>query len=209
MRERDKVTLAGPIPVGQTEAARAWRNLLTSSLGAATGRPEQTAQWLNDAFRLNCSSVQLASLLNINAAFSCIEPRFLEALLVKCSACSFVAEELDTFLEQQVERREGSPARESSTLSLLQAVWRRINPPGTAEAARARAMGVIEKITLKNHGDLEGFINRLGKGRRTCQGAFDDESLTSMVDEMAHGQLKNALAANGGAIPKAAPSPTM
>ena len=80
-KERDKVTLAGPIPVGQPEAARAWKDLLTSSLNAATGRPEETTAWLNDAFRLNCSSVQLATLLNINAAFSSIESRFLEALL--------------------------------------------------------------------------------------------------------------------------------
>ena len=52
-RERDKVALAGPIPVGQPEAARAWRNIVTSALGAATGRPEQTTQWLKDAFTLN------------------------------------------------------------------------------------------------------------------------------------------------------------
>ena len=97
-KERDKVTLAGPIPVGQPEAARAWRNLSTSSLNAATGRPEETTAWLNHAFQLNPSSTQLATLLNINTAFSSIEPRFLEALLAKCSACSFVAEELNAFL---------------------------------------------------------------------------------------------------------------
>ena len=70
-------------------------------------------------------------------------------------------------------------------------------------------MGVIEKIVLKNHADLEGFINRLGKGRRTCQGAFEDESLTATVDEMCYGRLKSVLAANSGAIPKAGPCPIL
>ena len=175
-KERDKVTLAGPIPVGQPEAARAWKDLLTSSLNAATGRPEETTAWLNHAFQLNLSSVQLATLLNIDAAFSSIEPRFLEALLAKCSACSFAAEELDAFLELQVKRREGSPTRESSTLSLLHAIWQRIDPPGTAEAARACSMGVVEKIVLKNHGDLEGF--RL-TGSAKVAGRAKERSMTN------------------------------
>ena len=145
---------------------------------------------MSAAFVVGCDSAHLEKLLNIDADFASIEPSFLEALLVKCSDCAFVAEELDTFLEMQVGRREGNPARESSVLSLLQAVWARINPPGSAESARTRAVGVIGQITLKNHADLEGFIVRLGKGRHTCVGAFNDEALGAMIDELAYAQLK-------------------
>ena len=157
-RERDKVALAGPIPVGQPEAARAWRNVVTSALGAATGRPEETTTWLNRAFILNCGDTALAKLLTIDKDFSSIEPRFLESLLVKCNACSFVAEQLDGFLEAQVRRREQQPALETSVLSLLQGIWQKINPPGSAESTRARAMTHMSQITLKGHGDLELFL---------------------------------------------------
>ena len=90
--------------------------------------------------RVNCTPAELAALLNISPNFATIEPRFLEALLAKCGDCVTVAEELDNFLEQQVRRRNLSPAKESSVLSLLQAVWQRIDAPGSAEAARTRAI---------------------------------------------------------------------
>ena len=106
-------------------------------------------------------------------------------------ASLFVAEELDPFLEEQVKRHEESPARESSVLSLLQTIWQRINSPASAESARTRAMSVMSQVTLKNHGDLESFINRLGKGRRDCQGAFEDAAMRSMVEEMAYSQLRS------------------
>ena len=95
---------------------------------------------MNRAFTLNCSETALAQLLQIDKDFSSIEPRFLESLLVKCNACSFVGEQLDGFLEAQVRRREQHPALETSVLSLLQGVWQRINPPGSAESARSRAI---------------------------------------------------------------------
>ena len=168
-RERDKVVLAGPIPVGQPEAARAWRNVVTSALGAATGRPEATTEWVNRAFSLNCSEATLERLQEIDKSFSTIEPRFLESLLVKCNSCSFVGEQLDGFLEAQVRRREQTPALETSVLSLLQGVWQRINPPGSAESARSRAMSHMGQMTLKGHGDLELFLQRLGKGGESAK----------------------------------------
>ena len=94
-------------------------------------------------------------MLDIDSSFSSIEPRFLETLIAKATVCSHVSEELDAFLEMQVKRREDHPTKETSTLSLLQAIWQRINPPGTAEAARSRAMTVIDKVVLAGHHDLE------------------------------------------------------
>ena len=128
---------------------------------------------------------------------------------MKFNACSFVGEQLDGFLEAQVRRREQQPALETSVLSLLQGIWRRINPPGSAESTRARAMTHMSQITLKGHGDLELFLQRLGKGRRDCQGAFNDAALVAMVEEMAYNQLRKALAAGDGAVPRAGKSPTM
>ena len=116
---------------------------------------------------------------------------------------------MDGFLEAQVRRREQHPALETSVLSLLQGVWQRINPPGSAESARSRAMSHMGQITLKGHADLELFLQRLGKGRRECQGAFNDVALVSMVEGQAYMQLKKALAANDGAVAKAGKSPTM
>ncbi len=117
-RERDKVTLTGPIPVNQPEASRAWRNIVTSAIGAATGRPEQTTQWVNRAFALGLSEVELEQLKHIDKAFSAIEPRFLEALIVKCGSCSFVGAQLDEFLETQVRRRDETPAKELSLIHI-------------------------------------------------------------------------------------------
>ena len=70
-------------------------------------------------------------------------------------------------------------------------------------------MSAMSQITLKGHGDLELFLQRLGKGRRDCQGAFTDAALVAMVEEMAYNQLRKALAAGDGAVPKSGESPTM
>ena len=50
---------------------------------------------------------------------------------------------------------------------------------------------------------------RLGKGRRTCTGAFEDSALVTMIDELAYAQLKAALAQNEGAAPTAGRSATL
>ena len=55
---------------------------------------------------------------------------------------------------------------------------------------------------------MDNFLQRLGKGRRDCQGAFADVALRSMVEEMAYNQLRKALAAGDGAVPKGGKSPT-
>ena len=67
----------------------------------------------------------------------------------------------------------------------------------------------MSQTTLKGHEDLELFLQRLGKGRRDCQGPFTDAALVAMVEEMACNQLRKALAAGDGAAPKAGKSPTM
>ena len=56
---------------------------------------------------------------------------------------------------------------------------------------------------------MENSLQRLGKGRRDCQGAFTDVALRSMVEEMACNQLRKASAAGDAAVPKGGKSPTM
>ena len=111
--------MTGPIPVNQPEASRAWRNIVTSAIGAATGRPEPTTQWVNRAFALGLDEAALEQLKHIDRAFSAVDPRFLEALIGKCNSCSFVGAQLDEFLETQVRRRDETPATEPSVHSVL------------------------------------------------------------------------------------------